>query len=177
MEKTIKFMSPNGNIVEEDMLWDCGPADSPRPAPPSSLPPLPRASFRQMFRQAEFGQLDRVESHAVFTAIEKKVSKLIFKDHIIVTVTTFVNSGHSLMKNCQSKHTIAQEAGKADNGELFIALAQCGGDHESFHFSGDPLQLGPQDRDEKGNPFARQTKRSLYQRLISSGYTTKELSE
>ena len=80
-----------------------------------------------MFRQAEVGQLDSAESHAVFKIIEKKVSELIFKDHIIVTVTTFVNSGHSLMKNnFQSKHTIVQEAGKADIGEFSLPWHNAG---------------------------------------------------
>ena len=67
------------------------------------------ASFREMFFQAENGELESVESRAVF---KRKVSELIIKGHVAVMVKILVNSGNSLLKdNFQSNHTIVQEAG------------------------------------------------------------------
>ncbi|KAM0802183.1 hypothetical protein BDR22DRAFT_961843 [Usnea florida] len=67
------------------------------------------------------------------------------------------------------------EAGKADDRELLIALADCADDDQSAHFSGDVHQLGPPEENPRVHIFAYFVNRPLFKRLISLGYPTHEL--
>ena len=115
------------------------------------------------------------EELAAYHSMETAFSKHLLKNDIDCVVTTLVNSGHSLIKeNFIGDHTIVQEAGKAENGDAFIALA---GSEESIHFSGDDMQLSPPEKDPARNPFAEQSSRTLYHRLLTLGYPACELIE
>ena len=132
--------------------------------------------FREMFAQAENGDLDDEKSQASFNWFHKRVSEEIMTNDVAVLVTTLVNSANSIVKeNFRSNHTIVQEAGKADDGELLIALADCADDDQSAHFSGDVHQLGPPEEDPRVHIFAYFVNHPLFKRLISLGYPTHEL--
>ena len=62
------------------------------------------------------------------------VVSIVTKD-LRVIATTLINSEDTLLKTFPASHIIIQEAGKADNGELFVAMA---GSYKSMTLSGDP---------------------------------------
>ena len=133
------------------------------------------ASFREMFLEAEQGKLDSREEWATFKELERRLTEDILSNDVAVLATTLVNSGHGIVKNYfQGDHVIVQEASKAENGDLFIALANC---ETSISLSGDDAQLASPKQDVKRNPFAEQTNVSLYHRWVSSGYAMSELRE
>ena len=115
------------------------------------------------------------EELAAYHSMETAFSEHLLKNDIDCVITTLVNSGHSLIKEkFIGNHTIVQEAGKAENGDTFIALAGSG---ESIHLSGDDMQLSPPEKGPARNPFAEQSNRTLYHRLLTLGYPTCELIE
>lgn len=124
-EKTKRMLEEAGNMSEREKLCQC---------------------FREISRKVENGdQFESKEEYHTFKRLENLLSIDILKDDVAVVSTTLVNSGHSIIKdNFKGDHTIVQEASKANNGEIFIALAQC---DATMHMSGDPAQLPPQLQD------------------------------
>ena len=103
------------------------------------------------------------------------MSEDILDNDVAVLVSTLVTSGHSIVKNhFKGDHVIIQEASKSENGDVFIAFANCG---TNVHMSGDNAQLPPKRQDISRNPFAAQTNLSMYHRWSSLGYPTSELTE
>jgi hypothetical protein len=133
------------------------------------------ACFREMFLDAERGGLTSDEQWATFKNFERLLSLDILTADVAVLATTLVNSGHTIVKDSfPGDHVIVQEASKAENGDVFIALANC---TTSIHLSGDDEQLPPHEQDIARNPFAKQTNRSLYHRWVSLGYSFCLLTE
>ena len=62
------------------------------------------------------------EEYAMYKSIEKSLSAYFLSNEVAVIVSALVNPGHSRMKeNFKGDHTIVQEAGKAENGDVSIA--------------------------------------------------------
>ena len=133
------------------------------------------ACFRETFLEAEKNNLDSKEQWETFKYLERLLTQDILSNDIAVLSTTLVNSGHSIVKDhFKGDHVIVQEASKAENGDVFIGLANC---ETSIHLSGDNAQLPPQKQDVARNPFAQQTNMSMYHRWVSLGYSISELKE
>lgn len=132
------------------------------------------ADFREMFLKAEKNTLGKDEWEA-FEKLERFLSEDILSNDVAVLASTLVNSGHSIVKNhFKGDHVIVQEANKSENGDVFIAFANC---ETSVHMSGDNAQLPPKEQDIARNPFAQQTNKSMYHRWVSLGYPISELTE
>ncbi|KAL9128492.1 MAG: hypothetical protein Q9217_002842 [Psora testacea] len=125
--------------------------------------------FRELFAQVESGDpFDSREEYSTFKSFERLLSDDILRNDVAVVATTLVNSGHTILKESfKGDHMIVQEASKAENGDLFIALVEC---ETSVHLSGDDEQLPPKEQDVARNPFARQSNKSLFKRWVVLGY-------
>lgn len=132
--------------------------------------------FREMFFEAEMGiYVDDIKGSSTFRALERLLSEDILTNDVAVVSTTIVNSGSTIIKEFfKGDHVIVQEAGRAENGDLFIALAGC---ENSVHLSGDDEQLPPQGQEVARNPFAVQTNKSLYKRLVGLDYPRHDLTQ
>ncbi len=132
--------------------------------------------FREMFFETEMGlRVDDIEVSSTFRALERRLSEDILTNDVAVVSTTIAKSGRTIInKFFKGDHVIVQEASKAENGDLFIALAGC---ENSIHLSGDDEQLPPKEQDVACNPFALQTSKSMYKRWVVLGYPKYDLTQ
>lgn len=82
-----------------------------------------RSLHKNTSLQAEHNGLGTREEWATHRNIENSLAEHVLVNNVIAVVTTLVNSGNSILKKFESAHTVVQEAGKVDNTELFIAMA------------------------------------------------------
>jgi len=129
-----------------------------------------KRKFRELFCSLEREGSLSDEDRRTFRIVEQQLIQKLFETEICLVPCTLVNSGTSQMEDFVADHTIIAEAGRAENGDAFIAFSRAGGPNQTLHMSGDHNQLRPREKDPQVDCFANCTNVSVLERDIRLGY-------